>query len=264
MALDKDHVITAWISLVLLGMLIFITSSRLVAWRSLKTRGDLKKTFHRVLLGTGLLELPLWFLCVLPSVQEDSFTNYPKHPLFPLAYACHCLALPGYFACTAIIVVLWSDLLKSLQFIVPATRRVRKEQHFFVKLVSCQYGVRSFFGLLMISYTAMEIIVAISIVVKIDWRQQQSSFESNRVYQASIIVDPVVLVAFLGGVVFYGTKLQSEIAKVKLGERMRMRLWQLRVFIIVIIVCFMLRAVIILSLFFKVSATPPLLGLCCI
>jgi hypothetical protein len=186
MALDKDHVITAVISLILLGIIIAIIVSRLVAWRDLQvTRGDLKITFHHVLLGTCLLELPLWFLCVLPNVQvsqvsccvdpaaiahmrcettqEDSFTNYPKHPFFPTAYACHVLALPGYFVCIGIIVVLWSDLLKSTQQFANnlATGTVRLERrHYFINLLTCRDSVRSFFAAFVMAYFAMEVAVA--------------------------------------------------------------------------------------------------------
>jgi hypothetical protein len=256
--MDKDTIYTAWVSLVILAMLITITVSRLVSWRHLKTNGsdgsDLKKAFHYVLLATCTLELPLWFLILVPHVKEDTYSHYPKHPLFPIAYACHLLALPGYFVCVGIIVVLWSDLLKSTttQFKVKNLSVNQERRHYLFKLITCENSVRSFFAFFVMVYMAMETAVAISIVAKTDIYHQKESFRKNLVYQASIIFDPVILVVFLIGFFFFGMKLQCHVIKVKLAQSIHARVvCQLNFFITVITVCFMLRAVVILALFFS-------------
>ena len=101
--MSKSMRLTAWISIALLSIIIGIASWRLVAWRKLKARGDMKIAFHRCLLVTCVLELPLWILCVWPHVIQDPFSHYPQDPFFTTAYACHLVALPGYFVCVGII-----------------------------------------------------------------------------------------------------------------------------------------------------------------
>jgi GTPase SAR1 family protein len=115
--------------------------------------------------------------------------------------------------------------------------------------------VRTFFGLFVIGYLTLEIMVAISVVCLIDWRAQQKTFEANIIYQASILFDPAILVVFITGLIYYGIKLQRQISKVKLGQRVHMRLWQLRVLIVMIAVCFGIRAVVILGLYFEKSSS---------
>jgi hypothetical protein len=189
-------------------------------------------------MATSSLELPLWIL----TATADS-GDYPVKPFFPLAYACHLVALPGYFACIGIVVVLWRDLLESTRF---RATYIEKQGR------CCKDRVRSFLFFFTALYFTVEFAVAISVLAKMDWRRPYDFFDDDVTYQASILFDPAMLLIFTSGFIYYGFKIQCHVRRVKLNQNVHMRvLCQLNFFVSVITICYLLRAFIVTGLFFQ-------------
>jgi hypothetical protein len=237
---DRDHVeATAVLSIVFQLAIVVVASGRVWFWRRILPRG-LKFLFHAVLLATSLLELPLWILTAAGNHHDGG--GYPENRFFPFVYACHLLALPGYFGCIGIIVILWRDLLESTRF----------SKTFVNKEGWIKDRVRVFFFFFSVLYLAVEISVAISVLVKMNWRARNVFFETNIMYHISILFDPAMLLVFTSAFIYYGVKIQCHVMRVKLNENVHMRVvCQLNFFVSVITVCYLLRAFVVTGLLFQ-------------
>ena len=76
------------------------------------------------------------------------------------------------------------------------------------------------------------------------------NIEKNSAYNVSILFDPAMLLIFIGFFVYYGTKIQCHVIRVKLSQNAHVRvLCQLNFFVTVITVCYLVRAFLVTGLF---------------